>query len=109
MKLFAIIILFLVLGIGIGIFGIYRTIKHYNQTAEKLYREYIEEAKTLDDMAGLLEGLFDIRNPGERHICAHCSHLRYCVVNGVNLTTPESCECFEMRNPCADTRSMRNK
>lgn len=71
--------------------------KKYQAQAEKNFREYAEEAKLLDDMAGLLEGLFDIKNPSQRRICIRCMHLKDCVCRDQLPDSQESCDRFKIK------------
>lgn len=73
-------------------------IQKYQKQAEKIFKEYTEEAHTLDDMAGLLEGLFEIEKPGARRICAHCEHLKKCIYENKIPASPTDCGDFQPRN-----------
>lgn len=101
MKWLIIVVLVVSAGLLAGIFSLLcqnlRYAKRYQAQAEKIFQEYTAEAEVLDDMAGLLEGLFEIENPKQRHICVKCIHLKRCIYENRLPETDGQCDDFDAK------------
>lgn len=78
-------------------FAVYYTVKAYKAKQDKLYEEYLREAETMDNLAGLLEVLFDINNPKERAVCAKCGNIYSCLEKKIMPTYQNVCVYFSRR------------